>query len=60
MNPQVNFRFQDCFPLNLSSIEFDSSLTDVDYVTTTVSFRYDVYTIDNLLNNERSYGGGTA
>ena len=23
----------------------------------TVSFRYDVYTIDNLLNNERSYGG---
>ena len=22
-----------------------------------VSFRYDVYTIDNLLNNERSYGG---
>ena len=22
-----------------------------------LSFRYDVYTIDNLLNNERSYGG---
>ena len=57
MNPQMHFRFQDCVPLNLSSIEFDSKASDVDYVTATVSFRYDVYTIDNLLNNERSYGG---
>ena len=45
MNPQMHFRFQDC------------KASDVDYVTATVSFRYDVYTIDNLLNNERSYGG---
>mgnify|MGYP000190387553 CR=1 FL=1 len=48
MNPQMHFRFQDCFPLNLSSIEFDSKASDVDYVTATVSFRYDVYTIENL------------
>ena len=39
MNPQINFRFQDCFPLNLSSIAFDSGGTDVDYVTADVSFR---------------------
>ena len=41
MNPQTHFRFQDCFP-NLSSIEFDSVPSDVDYVTLTV-LCYDVY-----------------
>ena len=57
MNPQMHFKFQECFPLSLSSIEFDSGLTDVEYVTASVSFRYDVYTIENLLNNEKSYEG---
>ena len=51
MNPQINFRFRECFPLNLSSIAFDSGGTDIDYVTADVSFRYDVYTVENLLNN---------
>ena len=57
MNPQINFRFNECFPLNLSSISFDSSGTEVEYVTADVSFRYDVYTVENLLNNESSYEG---
>ena len=57
MNAQMHFRFLNCFPLNLSSIEFDSGATDVDYLTASVSFRYDVYTIDNLLNNEKTYEG---
>jgi len=57
MNPQINFRFQECFPLNLSSIAFDSGGTDIDYVTADVSFRYDVYTVENLLNNETSVEG---
>ena len=60
MNPQINFRFHECFPLNLSSIAFDSGGTDIDYVTADVSFRYDVYEVDNLLNNETSYEGGRA
>ena len=57
MNAQMHFRFQECFPLNLSSIEFDSGATDVEYVTASVSFRYDVYTVENLLNNETTYEG---
>ena len=57
MNPQINFNFQEVFPLNLSSISFDSSGTEVEYVTADVSFRYDVYTVENLLNNESSYEG---
>ena len=57
MNPQINFRFHECFPLSLSSIAFDSGGTDIDYVTADVSFQYDNYTVENLLNNDPSYEG---
>ena len=60
MNAQINFVFKDCFPLSLSSIAFDSGGTDIDYVTADVSFRYDVYTVENLLNNEVTYEGTRA
>ena len=57
MNAQINFVFNECFPLSLSSIAFDSAGTDVEYVTADVTFRYDVYTVQNLLNNETTYEG---
>ena len=60
MNPQINFYFKECFPLSLSSIAFDSGGTDIDYVTADVSFRYDVYTVENLLTNESTYEGTRA
>ena len=60
MNPQINFIFQECFPLSLSSIAFDSGGTDIDYVTADVSFRYDFYRIENLLNNDTTYEGTRA
>ena len=57
MNAQINFFFNEVWPLNLSSIDFNTTGTDVDYVTATVSFRYDTYRVENLLNNESSYEG---
>ena len=60
MNPQINFIFQECFPLSLTSIAFDSGGTDIDYVTADVSFRYDFYRVENLLNNEQTYEGARA
>ena len=60
MNPQINFIFQECFPLSLSSITFDSGGADIDYVTADVSFQYDNYTVENLLNNEVTYEGTRA
>ena len=53
----LNFKFLECFPLNLSSISFDAAGTDVEYVVADVSFRYDMYEVQNLLNNEESYLG---
>ena len=57
MNPQMHVRFHDLFPLSLSGISFDSGATDVEYVSADVSFRYDLYEIENLLQNETSYDG---
>ena len=57
MNPQMHVRFHDLFPLSLSGISFDSGATDVEYVAADVSFRYDLYEIENLLQNETSFDG---
>ncbi len=57
MNAQINFKFLECFPLTLSGVDFDAAGTDVEYVTADVSFRYDLYEVQNLLNNEESYLG---
>jgi len=57
MNPQINIKFNDVWPVSLSGINFDSTLTDIEYATADVSFQYDVYEIQNLLNNETTFSG---
>ena len=45
MNPNLELTFYDCFPVDLSSMEMDSTLPDVEYLTATVTFanrRFDV------------------
>ena len=45
MNPNVELTFFDCFPVDLSSMEMDSTLPDVEYLTATVTFanrRFDI------------------
>jgi len=38
-------KFKDLFPVSLSSLEFDASLTDVEYLTADASFKYTIYNI---------------
>ena len=38
-------KFKDLFPTSLSSLEFESSDTDINYFTAEVSFRYTVYNV---------------
>lgn len=40
MKPNIRFRFFDAFPIDLSSIEMDATLTDMNYVTATATFRF--------------------
>jgi hypothetical protein len=44
--PLFSVKFTDMFPVSLSDINFDSTLTDVEYLTAEVSFKYLNYTIE--------------
>lgn len=47
-NPLVEVRFQDAYPLSLSSLEFSQEATDVDYLKATTDFAYKYYEIHTL------------
>ena len=47
-NPLVEVRFQDVFPVSLSSLDYTQQVGDVEYLTASVSFRYKLYEIATL------------
>lgn len=47
-NPNYEFTFRNAFPTDLSSIDFDTSSEDVDYVTASVTFKYMLFDITKL------------
>ena len=46
-----SFHFYEAFPISISSLEFDSAATDLEYFTATATFQYTNYEIRNLLDN---------
>lgn len=49
--PNFNVVFRELKPVSLTTLEFDSSLTDTDYFTATVEFDYISYQVQDLLGN---------
>ena len=47
-NPVVECRFADVFPTSLSGLTYSQNQTDVEYLTATVSFKYEIYEIVTL------------
>ena len=47
-NPVVECRFSDCFPTSLSGLDYNQNVTDVDYLTASVTFKYTLYEIVTL------------
>ena len=45
-NVVKEIKFQDIFPISLSSVEFNSQLTDIEYAQATVTFKYTYYEIE--------------
>lgn len=41
----ANVKFQNLFPISLTSLDFDSTLTDINYFTAEVAFKYTIYDI---------------
>lgn len=48
MNPNFQVTFKDLYPINLSELQFDSTVTDIDYLTCTATFAYRIFTISVL------------
>jgi hypothetical protein len=44
-NPVVTVKFKDLFPISLSSVEFNTTDTDINYFTAEAVFTYTVYEI---------------
>ena len=47
-NPIVECRFADVFPTSLSGLTYSQNQTDVEYLTSTVTFKYKIYEIVTL------------
>ena len=47
-NPIVEINFQDMFPISLSALNFTQTATDVEYITATAEFAYQIYEIKTL------------
>jgi hypothetical protein len=45
-NPKVRVKYYNLFPISISDLEFDTTLSAEEHITATVSFRYDWYEID--------------
>lgn len=48
MQPIINVSFTDAFPVALSALDFDSTLSEVQYAQASVSFRYNRYYFDTI------------
>jgi hypothetical protein len=47
-NPNREVVFYDAFPIDLSEVMFDTTQSDVEYLTATASFRYRQFKIQNI------------
>jgi hypothetical protein len=46
--PNLNINFVDAYPVNLSQMNFNTTDSDVRYVTATAIFKYTFYTFSNI------------
>ena len=47
-NPIVNVLFRDLYPVAMSALEYTQAATDVEYLTASVDFAYQIYEIEAI------------
>jgi hypothetical protein len=50
-NPNFKIKFRNMFPYNLTTLQFDATDTDIEYLTAEVSFKYTIYDIVDMSGN---------
>jgi len=48
MKPNIEFKFEDAFPISLSSFDLNTMDQGIDYVSSSATFKYRKYTITKL------------
>ena len=48
-NPIVNVLFRDLYPVAMSALEYNQAATDVEYLTASVDFAYQIYEIEAII-----------
>ena len=51
-NPNFKIMFQDMFPVELSTLNFDATSEDVAYFTAEATFKYTIYNITDMSGNK--------
>ena len=51
-NPNFKVVFQNLFPYQLSTLNFDATNEDINYFTADVSFKYTIFNITDLSGNK--------
>jgi hypothetical protein len=47
-NPKLRIKMLNLFPISLSDLEFDTTLSAEEHISATASFRYDLFEIEEL------------
>ena len=47
-NPIVQVDFQDIFPISLGALAYNQAATDVEYLSVSTTFQYNIYTLTTL------------
>ena len=51
-NANFKVNFKDMWPYDISSLQFDATNTDIQYLTADVSFKYTIYNITDMNDNK--------
>jgi len=52
LRPKYFVKFTDMFPSSLTTLEFDAGVTDTEYFSATVNFKYNIYNITDANGKE--------
>ena len=51
-NPIAKILFKDMFPVSLTPVPFSADATDINYIMATATFKYTIFNVESLIENE--------
>ena len=51
-NPIAKILFKDMFPTSLTPVPFTADVTDINYIMATATFKYTIFNVESLVENE--------